>query len=260
MKILVFSDSHSAMRFMRNCVDAIKPQAIIHLGDYYDDAENGTRYIVFNSGNCGLIEQYVFAKSYAGIIPSQMRFIANALTDIPTDENGKSYNVVFLAHMLGSNKENDDSYSELYKLLSAFKAGKSYTYSFKKTGNEIWDAVVGIDGQITFDFTGNNFTGVVFTLSGHWHLDLSYVYQTVGDKYQSNVLYKENDSVANDAVFYIGLNNDCTETYADVPNDVVMTAGTSSENCISIITVTNDGNIVLTRIGAGNDRVFSYKN
>ena len=39
MKILVLSDSHSAIRFMRSCVDVIKPQAIIHLGDYYDDAQ-----------------------------------------------------------------------------------------------------------------------------------------------------------------------------------------------------------------------------
>lgn len=38
MKILVLSDSHSAMHFMRSCVEAIKPQAIVHLGDYYDDA------------------------------------------------------------------------------------------------------------------------------------------------------------------------------------------------------------------------------
>ena len=39
MKILVLSDSHSAMRFMRSCVETIKPQAIVHLGDYYDDGE-----------------------------------------------------------------------------------------------------------------------------------------------------------------------------------------------------------------------------
>lgn len=39
MKILVFSDSHSGMHFMRRCVDAIKPQAMIHLGDYFDDGE-----------------------------------------------------------------------------------------------------------------------------------------------------------------------------------------------------------------------------
>ena len=39
MKILVLSDSHSAMRFMRQCVEKINPQAIVHLGDHYDDGE-----------------------------------------------------------------------------------------------------------------------------------------------------------------------------------------------------------------------------
>lgn len=39
MKILVLSDSHSGMSFMRECVDAVKPDAIVHLGDYYDDAQ-----------------------------------------------------------------------------------------------------------------------------------------------------------------------------------------------------------------------------
>ena len=39
MKILVLSDSHSALRFMRRCVEKIKPDHIVHLGDYYDDGE-----------------------------------------------------------------------------------------------------------------------------------------------------------------------------------------------------------------------------
>ena len=39
MKILVLSDSHSGIHFMRRCVEAIKPQAIVHLGDHYDDAQ-----------------------------------------------------------------------------------------------------------------------------------------------------------------------------------------------------------------------------
>lgn len=39
MKILVLSDSHSALRFMRRCVKCVKPDAIVHLGDYYDDGE-----------------------------------------------------------------------------------------------------------------------------------------------------------------------------------------------------------------------------
>ena len=37
MKILVLSDSHSTLSFMRRCIDAVKPDAIIHLGDHFDD-------------------------------------------------------------------------------------------------------------------------------------------------------------------------------------------------------------------------------
>lgn len=37
MKILVLSDSHSALSFMRLCVDKTKPDTVIHLGDYFDD-------------------------------------------------------------------------------------------------------------------------------------------------------------------------------------------------------------------------------
>ncbi len=39
MKILVLSDSHSALSFMYRCVQTIKPDAIIHLGDYFDDGQ-----------------------------------------------------------------------------------------------------------------------------------------------------------------------------------------------------------------------------
>lgn len=39
MKILVLSDSHSGMYFMRECVEVIKPHAVVHLGDYFDDGE-----------------------------------------------------------------------------------------------------------------------------------------------------------------------------------------------------------------------------
>ncbi len=39
MRVLVLSDSHAALSFMRLCIDRVKPQAVIHLGDYYDDAK-----------------------------------------------------------------------------------------------------------------------------------------------------------------------------------------------------------------------------
>ena len=37
MKILVLSDSHSTLSFMRRCIDAVKPDRMIHLGDHFDD-------------------------------------------------------------------------------------------------------------------------------------------------------------------------------------------------------------------------------
>ena len=39
MKILVLSDSHASLRFMYRCIDKIRPDAVVHLGDYYDDGE-----------------------------------------------------------------------------------------------------------------------------------------------------------------------------------------------------------------------------
>ena len=57
LKVLVFSDSHSALSFMRTCMEVIKPDAVIHLGDHYDDGEvirdeyPGTR-VYQVPGNC----------------------------------------------------------------------------------------------------------------------------------------------------------------------------------------------------------------
>ena len=39
MKILVMSDSHSSLRFMRRCIQKLCPDQVVHLGDHYDDAE-----------------------------------------------------------------------------------------------------------------------------------------------------------------------------------------------------------------------------
>mgnify|MGYP003297474041 CR=1 FL=1 len=37
MRILVLSDSHSTLSFMRRTIDAVRPDSIIHLGDHFDD-------------------------------------------------------------------------------------------------------------------------------------------------------------------------------------------------------------------------------
>ena len=57
MKILVLSDSHAALSFMRRCIDAVQPDAVMHLGDHYDDgaamAEEYPRIRFYQvPGNC----------------------------------------------------------------------------------------------------------------------------------------------------------------------------------------------------------------
>ena len=57
MKILVLSDSHSALSFMRLCIDTVKPDVMIHLGDFFDDGRAiGEEYahipLIQVPGNC----------------------------------------------------------------------------------------------------------------------------------------------------------------------------------------------------------------
>lgn len=57
------SDSHSALHFMRSAVATVKPDAVIHLGDYFDDgeviAEENAHLTVHQvPGNCDKYRSY----------------------------------------------------------------------------------------------------------------------------------------------------------------------------------------------------------
>lgn len=39
MNILVLSDSHSCMEFMERCVERVRPDVLVHLGDYHRDGQ-----------------------------------------------------------------------------------------------------------------------------------------------------------------------------------------------------------------------------
>ena len=69
MKILVLSDSHSGLSFMRNAISIIKPDAVVHLGDHYDDGEAMAEefpHITFHQvcGNCDCYRCPPFARDF----------------------------------------------------------------------------------------------------------------------------------------------------------------------------------------------------
>lgn len=64
MKILVLSDSHASLSFMRQCIEYTQPDAMIHLGDFYRDGQdmaeeypNIPMYQV--PGNCDMHRGYI---------------------------------------------------------------------------------------------------------------------------------------------------------------------------------------------------------
>jgi len=67
MRILVLSDSHSALSFMRQCIIHTKPDAVIHLGDHYDDGRalsEENKHLIFHQvpGNCDRYRSPLFAR------------------------------------------------------------------------------------------------------------------------------------------------------------------------------------------------------
>lgn len=67
MRILVVSDSHAGRSFMLRCAEKMKPDVIIHLGDYYDDGEvlrdaNPNTRVYLLPGNCDRYRAPMYAK------------------------------------------------------------------------------------------------------------------------------------------------------------------------------------------------------
>ncbi len=67
-KILVLSDSHASLSFMRMAIRSVRPDAVIHLGDHYDDGEAMAQenpHIPFHQvvGNCDRYRCPPFARA-----------------------------------------------------------------------------------------------------------------------------------------------------------------------------------------------------
>ena len=219
---------------------------------HIDDDEQKIRYIVLDTGDCGLTTKYTLGNAlWDVILPTQYDWLAETLMSTPD-----GYDIAVVGHMLSYYEKGASNNKEVYQMLSAFRSGEIVSFDVTAK-NENMAILVG-DTYKQYDFTKCGFDGVVFTMSGHWHQDESYVWYTNDfGSYQANQTYRYGDSLPEDAVFYIGLNNDCLDSVYD-NQDPIMSRGNATENCFTIVTIDDRGTIFLTRIGAGDDRIFSY--
>ena len=234
--------------------EEIKRQAYVwaKMHYHYDDDESRIRYIVMDTGDCGLVAYYVLKRLWTSIFPVEYDWLAETLMSTP-----EGYDIAVVGHMFATQVQGQGGGSHgIYKILQAFHSKSKVSIQVGKS-NENSAILIG-DMTKEYDFSGSSFNKMIFTMAGHWHRERIYMWyneedgtEHVNEPYEIGKVYPDNAM----ALFLI--NNDCFEKPTD-ELDVEMIPGTVTEQCFDIVTLTDDGRVVITKIGAGEGSVFSY--
>ena len=225
----------------------------------YYDHDSKICYIVLNTGGLTVTDFATLDRELWKFHPSQYEFLYTMLKDIA--ENHSDYDVVVAGHMFYDCDTAENNYNQnLFKMLSAFEGGTSV--SFSASGNnalsgKLFGCTDGYTSRtLSYDFTENDFTGEVFCITGHRHLDLHLVSQTKDEQYYMSVAYDTvADNLSDNAVQLILLNQDNyaeSKSSAEGDNVQTMTKGTITEHSFTIFTITDNNTLVATRIGANS--------
>ena len=219
---------------------------------HYDDDENKIRYIVMDTGDCGLMGFYVLKMLWTAIFPVEYDWLAETLMSTP-----KGYDIAVVGHMFATQRPGEGGGSfGIYKILQAFRAKSKVEFDVPDRCDNA-KILIG-DMHKSYDFTGSTFNKTIFTMAGHWHRERCYIWYTDENGTERiNETYEPGKKYPDDAMFNILINNDCYEKPAD-EIDVEMIPDTVTENTFDIVTLTEDGKIAITKIGAGEDATYSY--
>ncbi len=227
---------------------------------YFDDHEYKTRHIILNKAGFSPIIWRCAQSDAEFEYRMQFEWLYDVLLDTPDD-----YNIALSCHIL-TDYETNTIPSAALSIMNLLSLAKNNASAWK-------DIAVGHDGNSfifenkQFDFSAHNRTGKIICLCGHSHWDSACVCHTVDGTYKSEV-YTDSLTIGDDGVLVIMTQTDAikgqvTEAEAkDTDNNYpawssTMTSDTATEQCFDIVTLTDD-NVVCTRIGAGEDRVFKY--
>ena len=227
---------------------------------YYDHGSK-VCYLVLNTGALTISDFATLKRELWAFHPSQYEFMYDVLMDVAA--NHSDYDVVVAGHMFYDRLDAGQNYRiDFFKMLSAFEAGTSV--SFSASGNnalsgKLFGCTDGAKSRtLSFDFSGNAFTGEVICITGHTHIDRELVSQTKDGTYYQNVDYDTvSDNLSDNAINLFMLNQD---NWSDSPNSVEAAEGikkgvygTITEQSFTIFTITDKDTVVMTKIGAQSD-------
>ncbi len=234
--------------------EEIKRQAYIWAKMHYhfDDDESKIRYIVMDTGDCGLVAYYVFKRLWTAIFPLQYEWLAETLMSTP-----KGYDIAVVGHMFATQVPGKGGGSHgLYKILQAFRAKGKVGVNIGEC-NENSQIIIG-GTEKEYDFSKSDFDKMIFTMAGHWHRERIYMWYNDEDGTEHiNEPYENGKAYPDNAMALFLINNDCFEKPAD-ELDCEMIAGTVTEQTFDIVTLTDDRKVIITKIGAGEGSTFSY--
>ncbi|MBR6602625.1 MAG: leucine-rich repeat protein, partial [Clostridia bacterium] len=216
---------------------------------HYDNADDKIRYIVLDTGSNGITQLNTIIGNYTSFMSIEYDWLAKTLMSTPA-----SYDIVVLGHQIGESTANSVASRDLFQILSAFKAKTAITANLTAHSDNTL-AIMGGTTIRTYDFSASEFDGTIFSMNGHWHYDRSWIWQTELGTYGTNVAYSDSMTLSDDAILSICCNRDAMWS----PGEIEMTGGTETEQSFSVITLTDDGRIVLTRFGAGESKTFIYE-
>ncbi len=227
---------------------------------YVDDDKAKVRYIIIDSGTPGYGRNGVVEELFGVYNNSEMilqyDFVAETLMSVP-----EGYNVALAGHaLLGyeGNTKISDVMLGICKILSGYKTKSKISVRnvFSDNGKATKYYAAGMH---EYDFTNAKGNPNVVVMAADIHMDV----QTKAD-------YDENGNFVSSpydggvlpttAIIVNATQTDCiwgqTKRFPEINNP--MTEGTHTEQCFDIVTFLENGNIRLTRIGAGKDREVRY--
>ena len=225
---------------------------------YVDDTIDKVRYIVLNNGNGGNrgAMYNIFGTSGSDLLRLQFDWLAETLMSTPAN-----YDVIVLSHK-GPSGFSGTAGKALEVILAQFVQKNPSSYPHPSNTNTVVDQ--WWPNTTRYDFTNAPDIKRLICLIGHSHYDglTKFGYTGGTFAYASSInsgdTIIQNPSEAMAQNVQVPVINTATDSSgAAESTSPSMTNGTVTEQCFDVITLT-DTQIIMTRFGAGEDRVLNW--